>query len=66
MALSLVNIQVQYQFETDAAVCVREEEDGPDIWIPKSRFEIDEAAPLRGEYVQLTTDVVMAYDKGLI
>lgn len=63
---NLVDISVQYQTETEKAVCVRSEEDGQDIWIPKSRCEILQSNPARGHYVLLTTDEAMATEKGLI
>lgn len=66
MKSDLVDISVQFQHQTDAAVCIREVEDGPDIWIPKSRCEIEQTDPRRGHYVLLTTDEAMATDKGLI
>lgn len=63
---NLLDLSVQFQTQTDAAVCVRTVEDGPDIWIPKSRCEILQSAPLRGHYVLLTTDETTATEKGLI
>lgn len=66
MKSDIVDISVQFQHQTEAAVCVREVEDGPDIWIPKSRCEIQQTDPRRGHYVLLTTDETTAYEKGLI
>lgn len=66
MKSDLVDISVQFQHQTDAAVCIREVEDGPDIWIPKSRCEIEQTDPRRGHYVLLTTDEATASEKGLI
>jgi hypothetical protein len=62
----LIDISVQFQHQTDAAVCVRAVEDGPDIWIPKSQCEILQTAPRRGHYILLTTDEATATDKGLV
>ena len=66
MRSNLIDISVQFQHQTDDAVCVRAEEDGPDIWIPKSRCEILQTEPMRGHYVLLTTDEATATEKGLI
>lgn len=66
MKSDLVDISVQFQHQTEAAVCIRETEDGPDIWIPKSRCEIQQTDPRRGHYVLLTTDEATATEKGLV
>lgn len=66
MKSDLVDVSVQFQHQTEAAVCIRTEEDGPDIWIPKSRCEILQTDPRRGHYVLLTTDEVTATEKGLV
>lgn len=66
MKSNLVDISVQFQHQTDAAVCIRTVEDGPDIWIPKSRCEILQTDPHRGHYVLLTTDEATATEKGLV
>ena len=66
MKSNLHDIEVQFQHQTDAAVCVRETEDGEDLWIPKSRCEIDPPRPERGQLVTLTSDEAMLTEKGLI
>lgn len=66
MKSDLVDISVQFQHQTEAAVCVRAVEGGADIWIPKSRCEIQQTDPRRGHYVLLTTDEATAIEKGLI
>ena len=33
---NLIDLQVIYQTSTERAVCVRETEDGPDVWLPMS------------------------------
>jgi len=66
MKSDLVDVSVQFHHQTDAAVCIRAEEDGPDIWIPKSHCEILQTDPRRGHYVLLTTDEATATEKGLI
>ena len=66
MKSDLHDIEVQFQHQTDAAVCVRAEEDGADIWIPKSRCEIYPQTPVRGQYVTLTSDEATLTDKGLV
>lgn len=68
MRSNLHDIEVIYQHQTERAVCVREVEGGPDIWIPKSRCEI-EAGPQgirRGAVVTLTSDEATLAEKGLI
>lgn len=66
MKSNIVEISVQFQHQTEAAVCVREVEDGPDIWLPKSCCEILQSDPRRGHYVLLATDEATALKKGLI
>lgn len=66
MRSNLIDLSVQFQHQTDAAVCVREVENGPDIWIPKSRCEIHQTDPRRGHYILLTTDEATAAEKGLV
>ena len=66
MKSNLIDISVQFQHQTEKAVCIRETEDGPDIWIPKSRCEILQSDPRRGHYVLLTTDETTATEKGLV
>lgn len=66
MKSNLLDISVQFQHQTDAAICVREFEGGDDIWIPKSRCEIHQSDPSRGHYVLITTDEATAQEKGLI
>ena len=48
MKSTIFDIEVQFQHQTDAAVCVRATEDGEDIWLPKSRCEIYPQTPVRG------------------
>lgn len=62
---NIVDIEVQFQHQTDGAVCVRLDEDSDDIWLPKSRCEIEPSAPSRGEVITLTTDESTAVEKGL-
>ena len=66
MKSDIVEISVQFQHQTESAVCVKAVEDGPDIWIPKSRCEILQTDPRRGHYVLLTTDEHTATEKELI
>lgn len=66
MKSNITDIEVQFQHQTDAAVCVRAVEDGDDIWIPKSRCEIEPTDPRHGHYVLLTTDEATATEKGLV
>lgn len=66
MRPDIVEITVQFQHQTENAVCVRAIEDGPDIWVPKSRCEILQSDPRRGHYVLLITDETTAAEKGLV
>lgn len=69
MKSDIHEIEVIYQHRTDRAVCVRETEDGDDIWIPLSMCEI-EAKPgaelRRGRLAILTSDEATLTGKGLI
>ena len=60
------DVSVQFQHQTAAAICIRETEGGDDIWLPKSRCEIDPSYPSRGQIVTLTSDEDTLADKGLI
>lgn len=66
MRSGIIEISVQFQHQTDAAVCIRAVEDGPDIWVPKSRCEVLQTDPRRGHYILLTTDETTATEKGLV
>lgn len=72
MRSDLHDIAVIYQHQTERAVCVREVEDGPDIWIPLSQCEIaprdaDLLGGLsRGRAAILTAPEGVLREKGLI
>ena len=66
MKSTIFDIEVQFQHQTDAAVCVRATEDGDDIWLPKSRCEIYPQTPVRGQFVTLTADDQTLTAKGLV
>ena len=66
MRSNIIDLMVQFQHQTAAAICIRETETSDDIWIPKSRCEIDPEQPSRGQIVTLTTDENTASEKGLI
>ena len=66
MRSNIIDLTVQFQHQTAAAVCIRETETSDDIWIPKSRCEIDPDRPTRGQIITLTTDENTASEKGLI
>lgn len=61
----LRDIEVVFQHQTRLAVCVRADEDGPDIWIPKTLCEIDPADPARGVAITLTASEQVLAEKGL-
>jgi len=68
MRSDIYDLEVIYQHQTERAVCVREIEDGPDIWIPLSLCEI--AAKTgdlrRGCIAILTAQEGVLQEKGLI
>ena len=59
------SISVIFQHATARAVCVRETEDGEDIWLPLSQIEVDDDAE-RGEEIDLTAPDWLLEDKGLL
>ena len=65
-------VEVIYQTQTDRAVCVRETEDGPDIWIPLSLCEIAPSETdllgglSRGRVATLTAQERVLIEKGLL
>ena len=65
MKSDLHDIEVIYQTETERAVCVRETEDGDDVWIPKSLCEVD-GETRRGGIVTLTAGERILQERGLI
>lgn len=62
----VVDLSVQFITQTEKAVCIREVEDGPDIWIPKAQCEIEQTDPRRYHYILLTVETGVAQEKGLI
>ena len=62
----LADIQVIYQTCTERAVCVRETEDGPDVWMPLSEVEIEPLSPRRCDVVTLTGPEWLLTEKGLV
>jgi hypothetical protein len=72
MRSDLHDVTVIYQTRTEKAVCVRETETSPDIWIPASQCEV---APVEGDMFGalsrgrpciLTAPERVLTDKGLI
>ena len=72
---ALHSISVLYQTRTDRGVCIRETEDGPDIWLPRAETVIEgttrslfgaDAPPARGAVVTLTAPEWLLIDKGLV
>jgi hypothetical protein len=72
MKSDLHDIKVIYQHHTDRAVCIRETEGGPDIWIPLATCEVEPdladtfRRPQRGDIVTLTAPERVLNEKGLI
>lgn len=60
----LADVQVIYQTSTERAVCVRETEDGPDVWLPLSEVEIEPLSPRRRDVVTLTGPEWLLTEKG--
>ncbi len=65
MRSDLHDIRVIYQTETAAAVCIRETEDGADVWIPWSQCEVG-SPRYRGQVVTLTAPEAVLTEKGLL
>lgn len=67
---AITEIEVIYQTETPIAVCVRAEEDSPDIWLPASQVEVEPTVPSlpleRGSIVTVTAPEWLLEDRGLI
>lgn len=72
MRSDLHDLDVIFQHMTERAVCIRETEDGPDIWIPLSLCEIapkdtDLLGGLsRGRVATLTAPERVLLEKGLL
>ena len=64
--MKIVDLEVIFQTQSEGAVCINEVERGPDIWVPKSRCQIDPVDPDRGDVITLSTDEGMAAEKDLI
>lgn len=56
-----------YQVEHGAGLCVREEKDGPDIWLPLSQIQYDEHIVYkRGSYIKVTIPDWLAEEHDLV
>lgn len=69
MRSDIIDITVVYQTRTEKAVCVREVEDGPDVWLPLSAVEIepaDDGRLRRGKPAILTGPERLLTEKGLL
>lgn len=68
MRSNLHDITVIFQHQTELAVCIRETEDRPDVWFPKSEVEIEAADGdlRRGCVARLTAPERLLIEKGLI
>lgn len=65
MRSDLADLMVIYQHATERAVCVRETEDGQDVWLPLSEVEV-EGDTRRGKAVTLTAPEWLLTEKGLL
>jgi hypothetical protein len=54
-----------FQAATDRAICVREDEDGEDIWLPQSQIQWDRDAE-RGEEIEIIVPEWLLENKGLL
>lgn len=64
---NLVDVEVIFQTSTPRAICIREIERGPDIWIPRSQCEIDPRPEnlTRGDTATLTAPEPVLIEKGM-
>lgn len=65
MRSDLADIEVIFQHATERAVCVRDEEDGEDIWLPLSVCEVS-GDMRRGGLVTVTASARLLADRGLL
>ena len=69
MRSDVTDVTVIYQTATDRAVCVREDEDGDDVWLPLSEVEIEREGGgdlRRGCVAVLTGPERLLTEKGLL
>lgn len=69
MKSDLIDMTVIFQTTTERAVCVREVEDGPDMWFPLSAVEIEAEGGgdlRRGCVAVLTGPERLLTEKGLL
>lgn len=68
MRSDLHDLTVIFQHRTDRAVCIRETEDGKDVWIPLSQCEIEgrDGDLSRGCVATLTAPERVLIEKGLL
>lgn len=63
-------VTVLFQTTSDSAVCVREHEDGPDIWLPLSQVEFEKTrgsgAPERDDVIRLSAPEWLLNDRGML
>lgn len=65
----LETVEVIYQTESASGLCVREVEDGPDIWLPLSEIEFSAkggSEPDRGDVIAVEAPEWLLADRGLI
>lgn len=70
----LLTVAAIYQTRTLRAVCVRQVEDGPDVWLPLSEITLEDGIgtlfagtpPSRGELVSVTAPEWLLLEKGLL
>ena len=65
MKSDLVDLDVEILGETNMAICIRDDEDGGKIWLPKSQIEIKRNINDRKMAV-VTLPEWLAIEKGLV
>lgn len=66
MRSNLVDIQVVFHHQTDAAILVAADEETPPVWLPKSRVEVEDRPYLPGTVIDMTLPEPFAIEKELV
>lgn len=69
MSRETTEIEAIYQTATERAVCIREVEDSPDMWLPITEIEVATKSgrePKRGDVVTITGPEWLFEDRGLL
>lgn len=63
---NLVSLELIFIHETDAAILVKDEEDGPANWIPKAHCEYDDSVLVPGMMAIFDIQEGAAIEAGLV